>query len=149
MITFLLASLIHEGSHYKCQKGIQFFLFGGGEWVDLATFQRGIGDELDDVIPQLGPRQFIEGVLGKYQVEVAEVQRDVLFIIHRLGVLLESLHKPLGNRSGHADVFCLGGRVRLPRFGQLLQAVHLGSWLPGRETAWVSAQLHLPCRHLL
>jgi len=38
------------------QKGIQFFLFGGGEQVDLATFRRSIGGELDGVVPRLGPQ---------------------------------------------------------------------------------------------
>jgi len=38
------------------QKGIQFFLFGGGERVDLATFLRSIGSELDGMVPRLGPR---------------------------------------------------------------------------------------------
>jgi len=38
------------------QKGVQFFLFGGGEWVDLATFRRSIGGELDSMVPRLGPR---------------------------------------------------------------------------------------------
>jgi len=60
------------------QKGVQFFLFAGGEQVDLATFWRGIGGELDGMVPWLGPGQFIEGVLGKYRVEVTEVRRDVL-----------------------------------------------------------------------
>jgi len=38
------------------QKGVQFFLFRGREWVDLATFWRSIGGELDSMVPQLGPR---------------------------------------------------------------------------------------------
>ena len=38
------------------QKGVQFFLFGGGERVDLATFRRSVGSELDGMVPQLGPR---------------------------------------------------------------------------------------------
>jgi len=38
------------------QKAVQFFLFGGGEQVDLATFRRSIGGELDGMVPQLGPR---------------------------------------------------------------------------------------------
>jgi len=37
------------------QKGVQFFLFGGGERVDLATFWRSIGGELNGVVPRLGP----------------------------------------------------------------------------------------------
>jgi len=84
------------------------------ERVDLASFRRGVRGELDSMVPRLGPGQFIEGVLGKYQVEVTEVRRDVLFVIHGLGVLSESLHKPLGNHSGHADVFCLGEESGCP-----------------------------------
>jgi len=40
-------------------------------------------------------------------VEVAEVRRDVLFMIHGLGVLSESFRQPLGNHSSRADVFRL------------------------------------------
>ena len=47
-------------------------------------------------------------------MEVAEVRRDVLFMIRRLGVLSESFRQPLGNRSGHADVFCLGEESGCP-----------------------------------
>jgi len=36
------------------------------------------------------------------------VRQDVLFVIHGLGVLPESFHQPLGNRSGRTNVFCLG-----------------------------------------
>jgi len=47
-------------------------------------------------------------------VEVAEVQRDVLFVIRRLGVLSESFRQPLGNRSSRADVFHLGEESGCP-----------------------------------
>jgi len=47
-------------------------------------------------------------------VEVAEVRRDVLFVIHGLGVLSESFRQPLGNRSGRADVFRLGEESDCP-----------------------------------
>ena len=43
-----------------------------------------------------------------------EVRRDVLFVIHGLGVLSESLRKPLGNRSSRADVFRLGEESGCP-----------------------------------
>jgi len=96
------------------QKGVQFFLFGGKEQVDLATFRRSIVGELDGMVPRLGPRYFIEGVLGEYRVEVAEVRRDVLFMIRGLGVLSESFCQRLGNRSGRADVFHLGEESGCP-----------------------------------
>jgi len=83
--------------------------FGGVHWIPLESV------EVSKVlVPRLGPRQFIEGVLGKYRVEVVEVRRDVLFMIHRLGVLLESFCQLLGNCSGHADVFCLGEESGCP-----------------------------------
>jgi len=88
------------------QKGIQFFLFEGGEQVDLATLWRGIGGELDSVIPWLGPRQFIEGVLGKHRVEVAEVWRDVLFMVRGLGVLSETLQQAFICLVSFLLVFC-------------------------------------------
>ena len=47
-------------------------------------------------------------------MEVVEVQRDVLFVIHGLGVLSESFCQPLGNRSGRADVFRLGEESGCP-----------------------------------
>jgi len=47
-------------------------------------------------------------------VEVAEVRQDVLFLIHGLGVLLESFHQPLGNHSSHTDVFHLGEESSCP-----------------------------------
>jgi len=47
-------------------------------------------------------------------VEVAEVQRDVLFVICRLGVLSESFRQPLGNCSSRADVFRLGEESGCP-----------------------------------
>jgi len=83
-------------------------------------------------------------------MEVAEVWRDVFFMIRGLRVVLETLRELLGNRSGRADVFHLGDpeESSCPDSG-LLQAVHLGSWLPGRETARVLVQLRLPCQHLL
>jgi len=66
------------------------------------------------MVPRLGPRQFIKGVLGKYCMEVAEVRRDVLFMIRGLGVLSESFRQPLGNHSGHTDVFRLGEESGCP-----------------------------------
>ena len=47
-------------------------------------------------------------------MEVAEVRRDVLFVIRGLGVLSESFRQPLGNCSGHADVFRLGEESGCP-----------------------------------
>jgi len=47
-------------------------------------------------------------------VEVAEVRRNVLFVIRGLGVLSESFRQPLGNRSGRADVFRLGEESGCP-----------------------------------
>ena len=41
-------------------------------------------------------------------MEVAEVRRDVLFVIRGLGVLSKSFCQPLGNRSSCVDVFHLG-----------------------------------------
>ena len=47
-------------------------------------------------------------------MEVAEVQQDVLYVIHRLGVLTESLRKLLGNCSSRVDVFHLGEESGCP-----------------------------------
>ena len=47
-------------------------------------------------------------------MEVAEVRRNVLFVIRGLGVLSESFRQPLGNRSGRADVFRLGEESGCP-----------------------------------
>jgi len=47
-------------------------------------------------------------------VEVTEVRRDVLFMIHRLGVLSESFRQPLGNCSSRVDVFRLGEESGCP-----------------------------------
>jgi len=43
-----------------------------------------------------------------------EVWQNVLFMIHGLEVLLESLRKPLGNCSSHVNVFCLGEESGCP-----------------------------------
>jgi len=66
------------------------------------------------MIPWLGSGQLIKGVLGKHGVEVTEVQQDMLFVIRRLGVLLESFHQPLGNHSSRMDVLCLGKESGYP-----------------------------------
>jgi len=47
-------------------------------------------------------------------VEVAEVWRDVFFMIHGLRVLSETLREPLENCSGRADVFRLGEESGCP-----------------------------------
>jgi len=47
-------------------------------------------------------------------VEVAEVRRDVFFMIRGLGVLSESFCQWLGNCSGRADVFRLGKESGCP-----------------------------------
>ena len=47
-------------------------------------------------------------------MEVAEVQRDVLFVMCGLGVLSESFCQPLGNHSSRADVFRLGEESGCP-----------------------------------
>ncbi|HEX9429584.1 MAG TPA: hypothetical protein VF944_04335, partial [Candidatus Bathyarchaeia archaeon] len=42
------------------EKGVQLLLLRGGEWVNLATFRRGIRNEFHRVIPWFGLRQFIK-----------------------------------------------------------------------------------------
>jgi len=64
---------------------------------------------------------------------------EYFFVVHRLGVLLETFHKPLGNCSGCVDVFRLGEESGCPDsvafFEQFIQEVGfrvrswLGSWL--------------------
>jgi len=68
-------------------------------------------------------------------VEVAEVWQDVFFVIHRLRVLLETLHKPLGNRSGCTDVFCLGEESGCP------DSVAFFEWFVWEISFWVGGWL--------
>jgi len=78
------------------QKDIQFLLFRGREQIDLAAFWRGIGGKLDSVIPWLGSGQFTERVLRKHRVEVTKMWWNVLSMICRLRVLLESPLQAIG-----------------------------------------------------
>jgi len=87
------------------------------------------------MISQLSSRQLIKGILGKYGVEVAEVWRDMLFMICGLRVLSETLHKPLGNCSSHTDVFRLGKESGYP------DSVALFEQLVWKVSFWIRRQL--------
>ncbi len=45
------------------EEGIQFLLFQGSERVDLTAFWSSLWKEFNCMVPRLGPRQFVKGVL--------------------------------------------------------------------------------------
>ena len=47
-------------------------------------------------------------------MEAVEVQWNMVFVVHGLGVLSETFRKPLGNRSSCVDVFRLGEKSGCP-----------------------------------
>ena len=69
------------------QEGIQFLLFGGREWIDLAALWSCVWKEFDCVVSRLGSQKLVKGILEEDGVEVAEVWRKVSLMICQLGVL--------------------------------------------------------------
>ena len=58
------------------KEDVQFFLFRGGERVDLANCQLFSGNQFNGVVPWLWVRKGVKGLLGEHRAELPEVGGD-------------------------------------------------------------------------